>query len=131
VPSLLPLFVCHSRWESASAFLLVIPQRSGGTRFFSLLLVILTLSLSKGEGPASPLFACHPDPELVEGRRTCFTRTTTTPYRRCAQDRLAETIVVTERAYQQRFPKALGTPPEAEALPVEEPARTVDPAPSS
>jgi uncharacterized RDD family membrane protein YckC len=26
------------------------------------------------------------------------------PYRRCAQDRLAETIVVTERSYQQKFP---------------------------
>jgi uncharacterized RDD family membrane protein YckC len=39
------------------------------------------------------------------------------PYRRCAQDRLAETIVVTERSYQQRFPKALGTPSEADTLP--------------
>lgn len=35
------------------------------------------------------------------------------PYRRCAQDRLAETIVVTERSYQQKFPPALGTPSEA------------------
>ena len=40
------------------------------------------------------------------------------PYRRCAQDRLAETIVVTERSYQQRFPKAHGTPSEADTLPV-------------
>jgi uncharacterized RDD family membrane protein YckC len=36
------------------------------------------------------------------------------PYRRCAQDRLAETIVVTERGYQQKFPARLGTPPESE-----------------
>ena len=36
------------------------------------------------------------------------------PYRRCAQDRLAETIVVTERSYQQKFPPALGTPSEAD-----------------
>jgi hypothetical protein len=36
------------------------------------------------------------------------------PYRRCAQDRLAETIVVTERSYQQKFPAQLGTPPEAD-----------------
>ena len=36
------------------------------------------------------------------------------PYRRCAQDRLAETIVVTERSYQERFPKKFGTPSEAE-----------------
>jgi uncharacterized RDD family membrane protein YckC len=48
------------------------------------------------------------------------------PYRRCAQDRLAETIVVTERSYQQRFPTSLGTPPEADAEP-QEPA----PPPSS
>ena len=40
------------------------------------------------------------------------------PYRRCAQDRLAETIVVTERSYQERFPTALGTPPESETLPL-------------
>jgi hypothetical protein len=52
------------------------------------------------------------------------------PYRRCAQDRLAETLVVTERSYQQRFPKALGTPPEAEALPQEPPA-IADPEPSA
>jgi hypothetical protein len=42
------------------------------------------------------------------------------------QDRLAETIVVTERSYQQRFPTSLGTPPEADAEP-QEPA----PPPSS
>lgn len=36
------------------------------------------------------------------------------PYRRCAQDRLAETIVVTERSYQQKFPDRLGTPSEAD-----------------
>jgi uncharacterized RDD family membrane protein YckC len=39
------------------------------------------------------------------------------PYRRCAQDRLAETIVVNERSYQQKFPKALGTPAEADTTP--------------
>jgi uncharacterized RDD family membrane protein YckC len=39
------------------------------------------------------------------------------PYRRCAQDRLAETIVVTERSYQQKFPSRLGTPSEAVAKP--------------
>jgi hypothetical protein len=44
------------------------------------------------------------------------------PYRRCAQDRLAETIVVTERSYQQRFPTSLGTPPETDAQPQEPPA---------
>jgi uncharacterized RDD family membrane protein YckC len=38
------------------------------------------------------------------------------PYRRCAQDRLAETIVVTERSYQQKFPARLGTPSEADTL---------------
>jgi uncharacterized RDD family membrane protein YckC len=37
------------------------------------------------------------------------------PYRRCAQDRLAETIVVTERSYQQKLPKRLGVPSEADA----------------
>jgi uncharacterized RDD family membrane protein YckC len=42
------------------------------------------------------------------------------PYRRCAQDRLAETIVVTERSYQQRFPPTLGPPPEADAQPQEQ-----------
>ena len=41
------------------------------------------------------------------------------PYRRCAQDRLAETIVVTERSYRQRFPKSLCTPSEADTLPQE------------
>jgi len=41
------------------------------------------------------------------------------PYRRCAQDRLAETIVVTERSYRQRFPQSLGPPPEADAQPQE------------
>jgi uncharacterized RDD family membrane protein YckC len=39
------------------------------------------------------------------------------PYRRCAQDRLAETIVVTERSYQQKFPIRLGTPSEADTEP--------------
>lgn len=38
------------------------------------------------------------------------------PYRRCAQDRLAETIVVTERSYQQKFPVRLGTPSESDTL---------------
>jgi uncharacterized RDD family membrane protein YckC len=52
------------------------------------------------------------------------------PYRRCAQDRLAETIVVTERSYQQRFPTSLGTPSEADSQPQEAPA-TADPEPSS
>ena len=52
------------------------------------------------------------------------------PYRRCAQDRLAETIVVTERSYQQRFPQSLGTPSEADTLPQEPPA-IADPAPLS
>jgi uncharacterized RDD family membrane protein YckC len=39
------------------------------------------------------------------------------PYRRCAQDRLAETIVVTERSYQQKFPPTQPTPPESETAP--------------
>jgi hypothetical protein len=52
------------------------------------------------------------------------------PYRRCAQDRIAEAIVVTERSYQQRFPPSLGPPPEADAQPQEPPA-TADPEPSS
>jgi uncharacterized RDD family membrane protein YckC len=39
------------------------------------------------------------------------------PYRRCAQDRLAETIVVTERSYQQKFPPTLPPPPETDTLP--------------
>jgi uncharacterized RDD family membrane protein YckC len=39
------------------------------------------------------------------------------PYHRCAQDRLAETIVVTERAYQRKFPPSQPTPPESETLP--------------
>ena len=33
------------------------------------------------------------------------------PYHRCAQDRLAETIVVTEAAYQQKFPQPNPHPP--------------------
>jgi uncharacterized RDD family membrane protein YckC len=43
------------------------------------------------------------------------------PYRRCAQDRLAETIVVTERSYRERFPARFGTPSEADTLPQEAP----------
>lgn len=38
------------------------------------------------------------------------------PYRRCAQDRLAETIVVTEQSYQEKFPVSLGTPSESDTL---------------
>jgi uncharacterized RDD family membrane protein YckC len=38
------------------------------------------------------------------------------PYRRCAQDRLAETIVVTEVSYQKKFPVSLGTPSESDTL---------------
>jgi hypothetical protein len=34
------------------------------------------------------------------------------PYRRCAQDRLAETIVVTERSYQAKFPGGHPSAPE-------------------
>ena len=37
-------------------------------------------------------------------------------YRRCAQDRLSETIVVTEPSYQQRFPARLGIPSEADTF---------------
>jgi uncharacterized RDD family membrane protein YckC len=40
------------------------------------------------------------------------------PYRRCAQDRLAETIVVTERSYQQKFPPSLPVPSEADTAQV-------------
>jgi uncharacterized RDD family membrane protein YckC len=39
------------------------------------------------------------------------------PYRRCVQDRIGETIVVTERSYRRKFPTRLGTPSESEALP--------------
>src|SRR5271154_3685463 len=36
------------------------------------------------------------------------------PYRRCAQDRLAETIVVTERSYPPKSPQPPGPPSEAD-----------------
>ena len=39
------------------------------------------------------------------------------PYRRCVQDRIAETIVVTERSYQHKFPARLGTPVEEGTVP--------------
>ena len=39
------------------------------------------------------------------------------PYRRCAQDRLAETIVVTERSYQRKLHARTGGPSQGEALP--------------
>jgi uncharacterized RDD family membrane protein YckC len=38
------------------------------------------------------------------------------PYRRCVQDRIAETIVVTEHSYQRKFPSRLGSPSESETL---------------
>ncbi len=38
------------------------------------------------------------------------------PYRRCAQDRLAETIVVTERSYEEKFAASLGSPSESDSV---------------
>jgi uncharacterized RDD family membrane protein YckC len=43
------------------------------------------------------------------------------PYRRCAQDRLAETIVVTERSYRLKVLTRFGTPSEADNSPAESP----------